>query len=111
MHYRERAAKKQKEIMQRRIKAVVYASVIPLSDGGYLFSDHSFFLTYEHKNPKFNAQQEIERAVYIRNSHHHLYNNVMYYIQGIDNYDECKSAIECWHNARNEDRISIYRLD
>lgn len=111
MHYRDKARNSMQRVRARQAKAVVYVEITPLSDGGFLYNDFSFFVNYEHENPKWQAQQEIDRSNAIRNSHMYLYKNVLYYAQGIENYDECKLAIEYWHNAREQGCIRIYRLD
>jgi len=111
MHYRERAKQTMQKVRAMNAKAVVFVEITALATGEVFYNDHSFFMNYEHKNQRFASQTERERNDCIRASHHIVYDNVLYYAQGISDYGQCTKLIREWHNARKNGSISVYRLD
>jgi len=111
MHYRERAKRTMQNVRDMRVTATVFVEVSAMDNGGYWYNNYSFAMNYVHENQKFQAETERERVSAIRTSHKYLYKNVLYYISGDKNTDELERAIRYYHNARETENISIYRLD
>lgn len=112
MHYRDKARKAHASLLAKRIKATLYLELFPDKYGGYFFTDASWYLTYPHRNSRWEAEQERERIAFIRNSHKILTHNTLYYVRGIADYEQASHTIEQYHNAKYVDgNVRIYRLD
>jgi len=110
--YRTRAKERHDALLAKRIKATVFLTVEPLTDGGFFINDHSFFMNYVHTNVRWQTQQDIDRVAFIRNSHIVLINHTQYYIHGFKSHDDAQKFASGYDYAKHSIGCKcIYRLD